>query len=49
MKYIKEKFGINIKESLIPFVAGLIAHGYIMFSYSPNKDEFISIFHQGSG
>lgn len=49
MKYIKEKFGINIKESLIPFVAGLIAHGYIMFSYSPNKDEFISIFHHGSG
>lgn len=49
MKYVKEKFGIDLKEALIPFIAGLIAHGYIMFSYSPNKDEFISLFHHGSG
>lgn len=49
MQYIKEKIGIDIKDALIPFISGLIAHGYIMFSYSPNKDEFISIFHHGSG
>ncbi len=49
MRYIKEKFNIDLKEALYPFIAGLIAHGYIMFSYSPNRDEFISIFHHGSG
>lgn len=49
MNNIKEKIKLYYKELIAPFIAGLIAHGYIMFSYHPNRDEFISIFHHGSG